>query len=270
MAHPMKSQIGDKASRLARMTSGYVADKAVNRTVDQGAPSGGMKRDLGIEGSKPGRFARGGRAKGKTNITINVAPGGQGAAPPAPLPLPVGPAVGAPPMPPPGPMAGIGAPGPVPGGPLPMRKAGGRIKDGPAWKEGLRNGTQVSHSPGKNDIKDTHRPKAITWKRGGKVTKRADGGGVSETTRSVARNTLANRMGSSTAKRSFSSVRDPDQVREDIRSSMEKAQAVSDSVPRKKGGNVSGEKINLKTIRNAAGGGLGRLQKARMQRKTYP
>jgi hypothetical protein len=60
-----------------------------------------------------------------------------------------------------------GPPGLPPG--LPMRKAGGRVKSGPTWEEGLRNGTQVSHTSGKNDLKDIRTTKPITYARGGKV-----------------------------------------------------------------------------------------------------
>ena len=63
---------------------------------------------------------------------------------------------------------------PPPG--MPPRRSGGRayasggaVKDGPAWKEGLRSGTQVQHSPGKMDGKDIGRGKPITYKTGGKV-----------------------------------------------------------------------------------------------------
>jgi len=50
------------------------------------------------------------------------------------------------------------------------RKAGGRIKSGPAWAEGLKNGTPVEHSPGKNDTKliDHSRAK-LTRKTGGRI-----------------------------------------------------------------------------------------------------
>jgi hypothetical protein len=34
-----------------------------------------------------------------------------------------------------------------------MRARGGRAKDGPAWKEGLRNGTPVQHDEGNNAAK---------------------------------------------------------------------------------------------------------------------
>ena len=59
-------------------------------------------------------------------------------------------------------------PGGVPG--LGPRRNGGRatyarggsVKSGPAYEEGLRAGTQVQHSPGKNDLKDIGRGKPIT------------------------------------------------------------------------------------------------------------
>lgn len=133
---------------------------------------------------------RGGRVKGKTIVNVNVAPQA-GVAGPAPMPMPVPPALapaGAPPAPigapnalaakPP--MMGAGAP-PVAPGPLPMRKRGGRVKSGPAWEEGRKNGTQVSHDPGKNDLSpenlDCGRP--VTFRAGGKVVSfRASGGKV--------------------------------------------------------------------------------------------
>jgi hypothetical protein len=97
---------------------------------------------------KGGRIHRktGGRAKGKTNISINIMPSSQGAGanplaalaalPPAPGPMPMPPAgPGAGPMlPPAGAGPGLGAMGSMnPGGPgmtppiPPMRKAGGRV-----------------------------------------------------------------------------------------------------------------------------------------------
>ena len=51
----------------------------------------------------------------------------------------------------------------------PGRAAGGRVKSGPAWKEGLRSGTQVQHAPGKNDRADIGRGKPITYKTGGRI-----------------------------------------------------------------------------------------------------
>lgn len=35
--------------------------------------------------------------------------------------------------------------------------------DGPAWLEGINNGTQVQHAAGKNDQADVGRPRAITY-----------------------------------------------------------------------------------------------------------
>lgn len=103
------------------------------------------------------KYARGGKVKGKTNVTVIVAPQGGGArppmAPPMPPPViarpPVAPPMAGPPMPPggvnPGMMPGgppMGAPPGVPGG-MPMRKKGGRIKrwnGGPVRKDGAGSG----------------------------------------------------------------------------------------------------------------------------------
>ena len=50
-----------------------------------------------------------------------------------------------------------------------MRARGGRIKSGPAWNEGLKNGTQVQHTDGKLDGKNIGRGKPITYATGGPV-----------------------------------------------------------------------------------------------------
>lgn len=95
-------------------------------------------RDDDVRGhSAPKRFARGGKVKGDTNISI-VLPG---AAPKPPMPIPVpmggpppGPGPGLPPGLPPGPPPGMGPGGPPPGMPpgmppgLPMRARGGKVE----------------------------------------------------------------------------------------------------------------------------------------------
>ena len=58
---------------------------------------------------------------------------------------------------------------------MPIRARGGRVKDGPAWKEGLNAGTQVQHSDGKSDGKDINRGKVITYRDGGKVGNQTSG-----------------------------------------------------------------------------------------------
>lgn len=130
--------------------------------------------------------ARGGRTKAKhakTNVNVIVAPqGGQhppmpgpGAGMPPPMPAPPP----RPPMaPPPGPGGMPGAPpmggAPMPG--MPPRRtggrayaSGGRVADGPAYKEGIKNGTQVQHTDGKGDGKDIGRGRVVTFWAGGKV-----------------------------------------------------------------------------------------------------
>jgi len=158
-------------------------------------PSGLAKKAMKAKGEErqgfgedyeenPPERARGGRVKkGNTTVNVIVVPQGQDKEPMLPPPgLAGGPPPGPPPMPPrpmpPGPMAGP-PPGLPPGGPPPMiRHSGGRayasggaVKSGPGYEEGKKEGTQVTHSPGKNDQKDVNRPRVITYKKGGMVPK---------------------------------------------------------------------------------------------------
>lgn len=143
----------------------------------------------------------------KTNVNVIVAPqhpptgsppmaGPIAAAPHPPMPVTPPPGVGGPP-PGAGPMAGPPGlppglpphpmmPPPGAGGPpgmMPPRRHGGRsyakggaVKTGPAYEEGIRNGTQVTHAPNKMDGKDIGRGKPITYKRGGAVEHPVHGG----------------------------------------------------------------------------------------------
>jgi hypothetical protein len=125
-----------------------VAHRRVN-TILSGSPAGAKKHaegpafskitslsaaarddEIGGSKSKPGRFARGGKVKGDTNINIVIPGGGK-----PPMPIPIPPPAGPPPMagpgpgmPPPGGMPGMPPGGPPPG--MPMRASGGRIKGG--------------------------------------------------------------------------------------------------------------------------------------------
>jgi hypothetical protein len=55
------------------------------------------------------------------------------------------------------------------GGRVKGYKKGGAVSDGPAYKEGVRNGTQPWNLPGKNDLKQMFRGKPVTYKSGGAV-----------------------------------------------------------------------------------------------------
>lgn len=201
MAHPFKEHRQSKVehSRVGHVTKGYASGGAVHDDAKEDATQ--IKRmvkpsALKVEGKKAAtRMDRPNRARGGRTSTVNViiAPqdGANRPTPPSAVPAPAG--VAAPPvptappprLPPPGPMPPPAAGGP----PMPMRSHGGRayarggaVKSGPAYDEGKREGTQVQHDPGKNDLKDVGRGKPITYKRGGAVDRASGGRTRSEST----------------------------------------------------------------------------------------
>lgn len=154
----------------------------------------------------------GGRVKkGATNVNVIIGGDKGGAVPPMMPPMvgPPGPpspvaglggpppGAGGPPGMPPMPMRASGGRVPVSGGssrfdalerigkgynpppvkPSEPRAKGGRLKSGPAWEEGRRLGTQVSHDKGKNEKpEDLDRPRVITFDKGGRVMQIQAGG----------------------------------------------------------------------------------------------
>lgn len=174
--HVEKERVGHIAPGHKHRASGG----RVHEDKDDRKPKKMMEREDRAEGKKSkhrrDRVARakGGKVghKGKGATHVNVIVGGQHAQPPVPPMMPPGPpappaAAGPPPMPPGGGgMPGLG--GPSPG--MPMRAKGGSVKSGPAWKEGLKNGTPVQPSKAKSvDIKNMDRGKPVTYAKGGKV-----------------------------------------------------------------------------------------------------
>lgn len=141
------------------------------------------------KGGKVHRRAAGGRLpggvigkmkknKGKSHTNVNVIVGAskpgmeeKPAMPQMPAPMPRVPV----------PMPGMGvAPGAAPGMPpaggppgmpqLPMRKSGGRVDNLTKVKaEGMKAGTQVTHTHGKNDLAEIRRGPPVTYKKGGAV-----------------------------------------------------------------------------------------------------
>ncbi len=186
MAHPFASVKQSKVerSRVADITKGYShpdepEDKSLVRKM---VKSSALKASGGrIEGKASGgrldRYARGGKVKkGATNVNVIVAPqGGAGAAmPPPPMMPPAGP----PPAmmgPPPGAGGAPGLPPPGPAGPPGMiRRSGGRAyaAGGSVKAEGIRNGTAIQHTDGKNDQDGLGRGRPITYAKGGGVEAR--------------------------------------------------------------------------------------------------
>jgi hypothetical protein len=189
-------------SRAKRLTKGYAHggavpanhpdEKADVKLVKKLVKPNSLRMHGGKVKHRADKRARGGKVKHK-GTTVNIInashPNGPGAGPmmppggmPMPPPHPPMPPMGAPPMgaagPPGMPPGGMPPPGGAPGMPprppmmppgMPMRARGGSVKDGPAWKEGVKNGTQPTHTPGKSDLGDMFRGKPVTYARGGKI-----------------------------------------------------------------------------------------------------
>lgn len=190
MAHPFNDHRQTKVehSRVAKITKGYkfggpvpVTNPDVGSddrmpiakvaTAKSAGKIGGAKAKQRLD--KPA-FARGGRAKGKTDVTVIVqaptAPDA-GGAPPMPPPMPPPMAAGPPPMPPPHPPMvpppGAAPPGGPPPGGMPIRASGGAVK-----AASVKLGTKVSHTPGKNNLDMiSSKPALLTRKDGGAVKK---------------------------------------------------------------------------------------------------
>lgn len=181
MAHPYRNEARDSGkARVAHITKGYARGGKVEHS-DEAQDKKLIKKmiaesEASDEGKKSNKFARGGKVKGlgkglgKTNVNVIVAnkpksspeadvpaPGADMPPPPVPVPVPTAkPVMAVPPVPLPG-----GGAGPMS---MPMRKRGGSVKE-----EGIRNGTQISHSTGKNDLDDIRTKPPITRKNGGSL-----------------------------------------------------------------------------------------------------
>lgn len=202
MAHPFQAHKDHKVrhERVAHITKGYASGGGVHsdvaedrRLVKKMVKPAALKVDgeHGRHRSDRVNRARGGKVKGKSAKTnVNVIIGQPQGAPPVPVPVPAGgpppvpppAAAGPPPRPPMMPPPGVGVPGAMAPAGIGPRAHGGRayakggaVKPGPAFKEGVRSGTQVQHSPNKNDLKDIGRGKPVTYAKGGRV-RRAEGG----------------------------------------------------------------------------------------------
>jgi hypothetical protein len=189
MGHPFREHRQHKVekSRVSHIAHGYKHRASGGRVHDDEAEDRAlfhkmMKETKAPEGKKAKHRrdrvtrAKGGRVKGKGHTHVNVIVNGGGKEP-MPIPVPAGgppmppPAIAAPPPAGPPPVAGLGG-APPPGMPMPPRARGGKVKSGPAWKEGVRNGTQPQHSDGKgttNTPANLDRGRPVTFKSGGKV-----------------------------------------------------------------------------------------------------
>lgn len=280
MAHPYSEHRQQKVehSRVASLTKGYAGgggihtDASADKKMIRGMVKSAALKAGGAQ-TKPrlDRYARGGKVgkKGSTTVNVMISPSQQQPQP-VPVPVPAGgppPAPPAPPAMPPRPPMGMMPPGgpPMPGGAPGMpgiRSTGGRayasggaVKSGRAWEEGRQNGTQVSHSPGKNDTSKINKtPALLTRKRGG----RADGGSVGKTGSGLSDDTL-NAM----ADRYRSGDRSVLQGLGRGAQGAANAQDIMQRVGRKKGGRAY-------PLTGGADSGVGRLQKTKAQRKSYP
>jgi hypothetical protein len=164
MAHPYHEHHEHKKShsRVSNMLKGehegamqHASSHAFSRVTSKGEADAHEHK---ISGKKTiGRFARGGKVKGKghqTNIAIVVphhgaAGGGPAGGPPPPMPPMGGPPPGMPPGgPPPGmPPGGPGGPPPgMPPGMPPMRARGGKVLSGIASADNLKSWAERASS----------------------------------------------------------------------------------------------------------------------------
>lgn len=193
MAHPYKNLRENKVerSRVSHITKGYASGGSVKNVATKAIAAHRAEHQAMSDDSPMAKRANGGRVGKKATTVVNVITQAPQPQPPAPPPM-----MAPPPPPPPGPPPGMGGPPPGappmgagPGGPppgMPMRAKGGRVNKGTkVFAEGKREGTQVSHTPGKNDTDDMKRPgmkmhpKVVTFATGGGVVSfRAGGGGV--------------------------------------------------------------------------------------------
>lgn len=278
MAHPHNEHRQHKVekSRVAKMTKGYAAGGAVQAVAPKAKATGGavkktaMRMTGGAVKQRADKRARGGKVKHKgTTVNIINSPGQHPGAPPMMPPpglagaMPPRPPMAPPPMPPggapppgmagpPGAMPPLGMPprpGMMPPPGMPMRARGGRIADGPAWKEGLNAGTQPQHADGKNDGKNIGRGKVVTFRTGGGVVRtfRA-GGGVGQTSGTAGP--------SQPYKPTYARTKEP----------------LAPEVKRAMGGKIEAPKgvpAASSVMPGGAGGGEGRLTKERRAEKNY-
>jgi hypothetical protein len=173
-----KAEGGKAKTNLAKKSRGQsdiAMDKALvhkhEKAKHPGEPLTPLKK-----GGVAHRATGGAVKKPATNINIVIAPKDEvkppapkmdmaSLPPPMPPPVPAGPAGG--PTVPPGPAQSLGLTPPMPG----MRASGGRVK-----AASIKAGTKVSHTPGKNDLKDIRNYAPITKAAGGKVYPKMEAG----------------------------------------------------------------------------------------------
>lgn len=197
-------------SRVGHITKGYASGGAVTADAPVDRKSGGrtgkslqLKMDGGVAKprmDRPGR-ARGGRSPKSKGNNVNVIIAPQGGVPGLPVAGGPGPMsmVPKPPMP----MAG------PPGGPPPMPP------------------------PGMGPPSMPHANGGRTYAKGGAVKKRADGGIVEGLIRHAGKIRLRDEMGGKPPGYTFKSQRDPTDADDQMRGQMQRAERISDEVPRK-------------------------------------
>lgn len=309
MAHPFQSARADKVSgdRAQKFTKGFASGGAVHsdekedrQLVKSMVDKGSLKASSKKAKVRPDRLHRasGGRANkksAKTNINITVAPQeGAAAKPPMPMP-PVMPPPGPPPMPPPG--AG-GPPGMPPGGPpgappgmpgrptplmagmsgmptvnaMPLRARGGRLvqfyakggsvkrADGGPIAAGVDNkGNTVGVNtkgevvpPPKLDPSPKKSGGAVKRAKGGRVDQGPGGDGAKDGAAWKESLSAGTKVQGSPGKSDLADIK-----------------SKPAALVRARGGKVEQEH-KFPKMKFGAYGGKGRLEKAAMQKKSYP